>query len=312
MRSPASILRQVLIGLPLSMPDRLKSIVRYSVISVWIFFTASLIVWWLIFALRQLETIKTLDVARASQLAAQHRMLILEGATLLVCVVGSGAALLYSAYREVHLNRRLKLFFLTFAHEIKTPLASLRLQAESLMDDLRNSSTQKLLERLVADANRLSMRIENSLFLTSLDNPVLCYEEIKLSHLLDSCRQQWPLMEIELKGDALLRADQRALEAIFNNLIQNTQVHGRAAQVLVNVNQQEPRLVRLTVSDRGAGCQKANAAFGKLSSRPLPQSGSGLGLFLCRELVNRMGGKFQVLNADCGFAVEFTLRGELA
>lgn len=293
------------------MRDRVKNIIRYTGISIWILFTVSLTGWWLIFALRQLDTMHSLDLSTGSKLASHHRMLIWEGAALLVCVIGGGAALLYDAYRELRLTRRLRLFFLTFAHEIKTPLSSLRLQAESLAEDLRNTASIRLVERLLADTSRLSMRIENSLFLTTLDKPVFCYEDIDLRSLLASLHAQWPAIRIDLDCDAELRADRRALEAIFNNLIQNSIVHGRASTLAVRVRQHRHSIIHIEVHDSGEGFRGDRGSLGELFSRPSRLSGSGLGLYLCRELVERMGGKFIIQKPQAGFGVELQLRGRI-
>lgn len=92
--------------------------------------------WWLIFSLTQLARIRLLDSAAASELERYQHMIMWEGATLVICILGGGSALAYYIFREIGLRQQLQLFFLTFAHELRTPLANLRRQAESLEEDL--------------------------------------------------------------------------------------------------------------------------------------------------------------------------------
>lgn len=67
---------------------------KYLLASLWLLFTATLAGWWYIFHLRQIERIRELDHDAAAELARNQSMLAWEGATLLLCLIGGGIALL--------------------------------------------------------------------------------------------------------------------------------------------------------------------------------------------------------------------------
>src|SRR5580704_16879596 len=137
---------------------RSKRSMKYSrivLISAWILMTISMASWWLIYGLRQIEknsSLASLEVIRG------ERMLHWEGLSLILLILGGGLGLLYYSVREFRRNKDIKEFFATLTHELKTPLASLRLQVESLQVDLANTEHSRLMERLAGDAGRLELQ----------------------------------------------------------------------------------------------------------------------------------------------------------
>src|SRR5258707_1129328 len=105
---------------------------RIILISTWILLTISMASWWLIYGLRQIE--KNAGLA-GGEVVRGERMLYSEGGFLILLLLGGGLSLLYYSVREFRRNKEVKEFFATLTHELKTPLASLRLQVESLQED---------------------------------------------------------------------------------------------------------------------------------------------------------------------------------
>ncbi len=287
---------------------------------VWLTFSVALALWWLIFGLNQIDRIS--EIARqvpnevttrlAHEIARQHRMLMSEGATLILMLLGGGAALLYHINTEMARARKLREFFAAFTHDLKTSLASLRLQAESLEEDLRESGQERLMRRLVKDTVRLELQLENSLLLASPeDSSRFLLEPIQISDVLVGMKHHWPELQLEIDGDGLIRADQRAVESIFKNLLQNSVIHGRATKISIRV-ERNGTFVTVRLADNGRGFRGDRTRLGKMFERHGTSSGSGLGLYLASDLSQRMGGELRFCETSEGFCVEILFPQEKA
>ncbi len=282
----------------------------------WMVFNLSLAAWWLIFGLRQIDFVQASVGAGmipqtkiVEDFVRQQRMLISEGSILIVSLILGGGALLYYIVRERKRSLQIRQFFASFSHELKTSIASLRLQAESLADDQKGNSPSPLLDRLVRDTVRLEIQLENSLHLSQIETSGLFLERLELRKSLSSLEHQWPGVAIQVYGNAHILADQRALETILKNLIQNAVVHGGAKQIRFEIAIGADGKVSIRVSDDGAGFSGDRAKLGQLFVRHNPRSGSGVGIFLVKTLVDRMAGQVDFFDAPggTGFGVELKL-----
>src|SRR2546425_9527783 len=178
--------------------DRIKILL----VALWVTFTVTLAVWWLIFGLRQLDLINQSNLEGATQLHKHYQMLLWEGGILIASLLGGGLALYYYARREQKRHAQVEEFFAAFTHDAKTALASLRLQAESLKEDLgANPST--VLDRLLQDTVRLQLQLENSLFLVNLPTGRLLNEPVRIGQIVDAMRYHWPNVAIVQTGDGV-------------------------------------------------------------------------------------------------------------
>ena len=287
--------------------ERKRSRIAITLVAVWVVFTVTLAGWWLIFGLRQLDLIKRLTVAGAPDLHRYYQMLMWEGGILIASLIGGGLALFYYARREQKRHAQVEEFFAAFTHDAKTALASLRLQAESLREDLASEESNPLLDRLLGDTLRLQLQLENSLFLVNLPRGKFFLQPIRLSDRIEALRLHWPGVEIAQNGDGSVMADARALESILTNLVQNAVIHGHATHVDVNVSRNAGRL-SVTVVDNGRGFQGDLSQLGKLFVRHARSSGSGVGLYIVRQLAKAMHGTIQFCSGEeSGFVAELDL-----
>src|SRR6266571_4790725 len=168
--------------------DRIKILL----VALWVTFTVTLAVWWLIFGLRQLALINQSNLEGAVQLHRHYQMLLWEGGILIASLIGGGLALYYYARREQKRHAQVEEFFAAFTHDAKTAIASLRLQAESLREDTEASGPNPLLDRLLSDTVRLQLQLENSLFLVNLPSGRLFIEPVMIGDLVEALRHHWP------------------------------------------------------------------------------------------------------------------------
>src|SRR2546421_5662349 len=287
--------------------ERKRSRLVIALVALWVIFTVTLAGWWLVFGLRQLDLIKQSNIEAGNQLQRHYQMLMWEGGILIASLIGGGLALFYYAKREQRRHAQVEEFFAAFTHDAKTALASLRLQAESLREDFAQSKANPLLERLLGDTLRLQLQLENSLFLVNLPRGKFFPQLIRLGDRVEALRMNWPDVNISLTGDAEVMADARALESVMTNLVQNSVIHGHANQVNIDVRRRDGR-VSVTVVDNGQGFKGDLSQLGKLFVRHARSSGSGVGLYIVRQLMRGMNGAIIFRNgSEAGFVAELEL-----
>ncbi len=285
-------------------------------VGVWLFFTVSLTSWWVIFGLRQIDELMAVKHEQIGKLVRQQEMLIWEGMAFFVSLLLGGVAIGYFMFREVRQAKRVRNFLATFTHELKTPLASLRLQAEILKEQLAQQPYAALLDRLVSDTGRLTLQLDNSLLLANEQVRELFVEELSLQDVLASLKHHWPDCQVHLDHECVLKVDRRALESILQNLIQNAVTHGKAGEVELQAVRQDSDFVCLIVTDNGCGFNGNTKKLGQLFARFYSASGSGIGLYLARKLAKEMGGDLTIAERHSvqtakpgGFSVKVTLPG---
>ena len=284
---------------------------KMTAIVVWLVFSVALALWWVVFGIEQSTRLSEMagqtSPAIAGEIARTHRMLMSEGGTLIALLLIGGVSLLYMVLAEIKRTDHIKNFFAAFTHDLKTSLASLRLQAESLEEDAVQPSQGNLLRRLVKDTVRLQLQLENALLLASPDDSSkFLFERLRLGDLFQPMRYHWPELEIEVKGDAVVTVDRRAAESIFKNLQQNAVVHGGSTRVVLEVHDKGAQ-VSVHVKDNGRGFKGDRSQLGARFTRLATTSGSGLGLYLASQLTSKMNGKLEFCESDSGFCVEVSL-----
>jgi signal transduction histidine kinase len=278
----------------------------------WLVFTVTFAIWWFKLSMDNIHQLAELQPERMEHWIRQKRMIFWEGTSWLVLLALGGGALIGFVQKEKLRVKRIREFFASFSHEIKTSLASLRLQAEALKDDLGNQ-TSPILDRLIGDTVRLQVQLENSLFFASQDNLQLFVQPVRLDSLVERMREQWPNLKIDFKDSIRVTGDERALRTVLSNLVQNAHVHGGATQIEVKTSDLGGDRLEIRVTDNGKGFSGDVASLGVLFHRPTPTSGSGLGLHICRLLLTRMGGDLRLESSEGrGFQAVMTVKGTRA
>lgn len=277
------------------MTERVRFSLKLGLSAFWLLFTVTFAGWWFVLENRNVDRLIEVDSANRPAYERQHRMIFWEGLSWEILLLAGGATLISLVNRERRRGLEVKEFFAAFSHDLKTSIASLRLQAESLSEDLKETPTP-LLTRLVADTVRLQLQLENSLYFSAQDSLTLFYETVDLQKLVESLRHQWPDIQIELRGPAKVRADERALRSVLGNLIQNARVHGKARKLTFTAGANQ-----IGFRDDGVGFSGDWSELGRFSHRATATSGSGLGLFIAKTLLTQMNGRLELEPGGAGF-----------
>ena len=287
-------------------------------LSLWGLFTISLATWWYIFVLREIQRESLITASSPAEFTRKITMIKYEGlamvGSLLTMVAATGTLL----YRELARARAIRKFFLTFTHEIKTPIASIRLQAESLADELISAgeTTNRYLNRLIADTERLELQLENSQLLGRLDSAKdVHFEEIQVNEIIRQASREFPELEISCNfEEGVIQADRRALLTILRNLFHNALLHGKATRLSCKLIYMGHN-AKLSIVDNGLGLPKNCGDLRKLGTlfyRPNGGGGNGIGLYLCKALMHRMHGSLKISHGEtpAGFNIDLLFKGD--
>jgi signal transduction histidine kinase len=201
------------------------------------------------------------------------------------------------------------------AHEIRNPIAAMRLKAENALASADDSRKRSALEAILQQVARLDALLRDLLEMTQASEPKLADVELS-SFLRDTLEAHAELaaakglaLEAGTQGSSnpLCRFDpsqmQRALDNLILNAIQNTPPGGR---IVVDALHRDDSL-RLRVEDTGAGV--SNEIRDRLFE-PFATSrsdGTGLGLAIVREIARAHRGDARLLNSACGAVFEIEL-----
>jgi signal transduction histidine kinase len=230
--------------------------------------------------------------------------------------------------REVRLNERQSNFVSAVTHELKTPVASLKLYLDTLqMRDLPESQRAEFYGTMRKDLDRLNSTINNVLNAAMYtDRPVVDPRPLDFAHLvrhaidLTRTRHQLPRESFTYAGPEILRlrGDASALETAVVNLLDNAVKYSKdRVRVEVEVDADGDGQAHLRVRDHGIGMSRAHLRlifnrFYRIGAEVRrSRTGTGLGLFIVKSVVKGHKGTVSAESpgADRGSTFVVTLPG---
>lgn len=260
--------------------------------SLWLLTLLLLGSWWFYLMLNFDGVTSHLDKIKMS------KMLIWEGSTFIVLLILISASLLHFYLRDLKKTKSLHDFFAGLTHELKTPLASIKLQGEvigELIEQKNDPHLNKLLGRLTADTIKLETQMDKLLQLSRLERGgELNLTPVKIIPFINKTFKYWSKdlnLEIQSENQNIeILADEFALELILKNLFENTKNHSNNKTINI-ILKNENHLLNMTYTDQSqfvGDRRKLSELFYKHNS----SKGSGIGLYLTRKLTEKMNGQF--------------------
>jgi two-component system phosphate regulon sensor histidine kinase PhoR len=208
-------------------------------------------------------------------------------------------------------------FVSNLVHELKTPVTSLRLTAESLLGNPSTGDRMRFAERIVKEADLLSRIVDNLRQLAELESGAMAAEisTFDLAELLDEIRariSQDRRVEIEIPEGLVLTTDRAKLAQALGNLLDNAVKFSPAESPIEIRAERLDRSVAIEVRDHGPGISPEHwtrvfERFYKVDrARPREAGGFGLGLAISKHLVQAFGGGISTQAAPGGGQV-FTI-----
>lgn len=283
----------------------------------------ALLIGWILVLIQNIEL--------AEQAAQANTWMLVAGIGSFTVIVVVLVLFCVFLIREILEGRRQVRFIDSVTHELKSPLASLKLSVQTL-DRQRISNQQRadLRRRMLDDIDRLNTFIDDILTASRLGNGTATLElqTVSLNRLVrraaDRVIQRYHLgqgaIHIHVADSLQLRTSETALETVMKNLLDNAVKYSHAPiRVIVKAHAQRDRIY-ISVTDRGIGIPRAHIGriFERFYRAPTEgvhaRRGTGLGLYVVHALVRTLGGRLRADSPgeDQGTIMHFDLPLRLA
>ena len=251
------------------------------------------------------------------------------GAVFMVCLLAGVIAYLTLTVKAINLNQRQSNFIDSVTHELKSPIASLKLYLQTLNRRAVSEQQRQDFHRfMLEDVERLDSLINHLLDAARVDrgDDKHSIEDCRIDQILDQCatavllRYRLPSDVVKVKAEpAQITAPPVDLSILFRNLIDNAvKYSGSPPEVIVNLEFASSEKICVRITDNGPGIPKdlRRKIFGRFvrlgNELEREKPGTGLGLYLVRTLVKSLRGSIRVddrLDAT-GTEFEVTLPGK--
>ena len=287
---------------------------------VWIFLLVSWIYW---FLGRHQQLKELADRYQTEWLPGKSDWLILaEGILLLVAIlIGIYVIFLYWR-RQAALNRAQQHFINQVTHELKSPLASIQLHLETIqMRQPSQEQLQKFVSRMQGDSERLNGLINNLLTANKIEHrgARLNLQRGDLSQMVENylLREQNKFPEEgtlswSIEPGLIAKFEADSIETVLRNLLENSILYtDQPPQVTIELRK-DGEMAHLRFADRGHGIsnryqKKVFRIFYRIRQSGKTIRGSGLGLFIVRNVIRLHGGKVWLESPGSGHGCIFHL-----
>lgn len=257
------------------------------------------------------STVAQIDPAKIESDLNKRRLMILgEGVVFLVLLVWAIQRTRIAFRREELLAERQKNFLLSVTHELRSPLASIGLQAETLLKrDLPKEKQTQILTNVLEDTERLNALIGNILLAARIDTAAFTLEKSKrnfsyfVEQLADKINHgvgQQHKFDLQVEKNIEFDFDDVAAHSVIANLIENAVKYSKIGTTITVSMRKKDARVLLAVADEGKGIpdsfkQTVFERFYRTGSEETRSTkGTGLGLYIANYLADMHGWKITI------------------
>ncbi|NJM94890.1 MAG: HAMP domain-containing histidine kinase [Cytophagales bacterium] len=220
----------------------------------------------------------------------------------------------------IKVNAELDRFVYSVAHDLRSPLTSLLGLVNLVKLELQNPSVNHYFEMMTKSIHKLDGFIKDIVSYSKNSRLELQPEELNMEEMVNSVIEANRYINSELKldyrlkknGSPMLLSDRRRVETILSNLITNAFRYWDAEKTVLNLSiglAQAPQGMEISIADNGIGIANHHLdKIFKMFYRASENSqGTGLGLFIVKEAVEKIGGEIEV-SSKLGVGTRFILR----
>jgi two-component system, OmpR family, sensor histidine kinase SenX3 len=253
-------------------------------------------------------------------------MLIVFGSIFFLVIIAGGVVNTIFLVREIRRNEQHDSFINAVTHELKTPVASIRLYLETLQSrELDEAKRREFYRIMLEDSDRLLHTIDQVLRAgatgsilrrgarTRLDLGEIARECVELARTRFHLGPE-ALQYVEHTSQAIVLGDGEELKAAVWNLLDNAVKYAQGdPKIVVELEEMHNHRVAVRVTDHGIGISPAELKrifkrFYRIpASVAVRTKGSGLGLFIVRSVARKHGGRAFAQSAGQGHGSTFTL-----
>jgi signal transduction histidine kinase len=257
------------------------------------------------------------------EIARRRRVMFVSEAAAFAAVLLLGAAMFAAAARrEAAMRRNRDRFLAGAAHELKTPLSTLRLGIDSLADGrLPAERRDAYLRTMRLECERMQQAVANVLASAGardagrrlLLEPADLAADVReaAAAFAQRCADAGVELRVSAATADRVARDQVAMQLALHNLLDNALRHCTAGDAVTIAVRSDSRHAEVSIEDSGAGMSEdeLQAVRDVLRNRAAPRVGNvGLGLHLVRDLMAAHGGSVEAASRGRGTGSEFVVR----
>ena len=247
---------------------------------------------------------------------------------ILLSMLGAGTIMLFAwGQRQTSLIQQQRDFVSSVTHELRTPLASIRLAHETLMErSLPEDTQKKLLSMSRVDIERLIRLVNQILISSRLDRGLAMFNDdisdifvapaiqAILSTLIHLDSQISNRVTLKSANDLRWRGSQNAFNIVLGNLLENAIKYSPspAKGPIVVKAEKTKDFLKISIEDAGLGLSKRDRKrifkmfYRSKDATSRAIHGTGLGLFIVKTTLEQLGGRIEVASAGVGEGTTFT------
>lgn len=240
----------------------------------------------------------------------QKLMIISEGVVFLFLLWIGSMRLWYTLRKEISLARQQNNFLLSITHELKSPLASMKLSLQTILKRVAlEDKFRQLAENSVDDVDRLSNLVDNILYAARMEDESfsLHKEAENISDIaktvlqkIESSNKENLTLRTDIEEKVLFETDKMAFASLLQNLVENAIKYSpNHTEIGVNLRQKN-KMITLEVKDNGIGIpeNERNKIFKKFyrigNEETRSTKGTGIGLFIVKKVTDMHNGSIKV------------------
>lgn len=262
-------------------------------------------IWWYFDREKTINTILA-RVPAPPELQAGQWVILLQGGILMTLILLGLLMTFISQRKQVRLNRLHESFLSNITHELKTPIASIRLATETLLlRKVSEDAQKKFLERTLNESIRLQNLVDSILVAARLESKsdqqrkelidLVALVETTVENFRDRIGAErvisFEKKYTTAKNEFHLEGDPIQIQMVFDNLLSNAYKYTSSGGHITVQSKLTPKYFTVEIADDGVGIEKESLSkiFDKFyraeGTARIRVQGSGLGLFIARSVV---------------------------
>ena len=254
------------------------------------------------------QEFKERSTAIEEKLESRKKQYIGEGSTFFIVIL-IGAAVVYTSFRRrLRLSRQQNNFMLSVTHELKSPIAAMKLNLQTLdKHKLDEEKKELLIGRCITESNRLNDLCNNMLLASQIEGGQhrTAKETLDFSHLIMDSFEEFAhrynrSFTEDIESGIKIHGDRLLLQMAVNNLLENAVKYTPADKTISIRLYRKGAKAHLEVIDEGVGIREEEKGkvfnkFYRIGNEETRQTkGTGLGLYITSKIVKQHHGRITI------------------
>lgn len=249
-------------------------------------------------------------------------MIIGEGGVFLILLFLGIWWIKKNVWQDLKRAQKEKNFLLAVTHELKTPIAAIRLNSQTLKNrKLTEEQSQDLCADIITESNRLETLVNNILLATQFEQNTSLgnWQTTNLSLLVETqikrFQQLFPERNVNsnIQSNIQLEVEETMIVSLLFNLLENANKYSLISESITVTLKGSEHLVLLEIADNGVGIplEERKSVFEKFhrvgNEQTRSQKGTGLGLYIVKQICKAHRAEINISdNTPCGSRFQIT------